>query len=200
MKQFVKWCRQRKLLPNDPLEDYQIDKPKRHPKGGPSLEQVNLILSSAKEPRRIQFAVLAFSGMRSGELQHLQRVDVDLTGNWLHIVSRPGAETKTRESWKVPIHARLRALLGSMTKTNHTWFFTAGRSNRYPAGGHWINPKRLNDDFLAILGKLKIPAGRKNDGFTAHTGVVFRADESDLNETGWGCGLGHLRRCDPFFG
>ena len=168
VKQCLKWCKTRKLLTSNPLEDYRLDKPKPHPKGGPSLEQVNLILAAASEPRRTQYAVLAFTGMRSGELRHLQRVDVDLDGNWLEIASRPGAETKTRESRKVPIHARLRSLLEKMPKTKFTYFFTASPSNRYPAGGHWINTKRLNEDFLKLLKKLKIPAGRKNGGMTIH--------------------------------
>jgi len=169
VKQFVKWCKQRKLLTNHPLEDYRLDKPKQKAAGGPSLEQVNLILSNVAEPRRLHYAVLAFAGMRSGEFQRLQRIDVDLTGNWLHIVSRPGAETKTRETWKVPIHERLLNMLAQLPKTKYTWFFTAGPSNRYPAGGNWINPKRLNEDFLKILEKLDIPAGRKTGGFTVHS-------------------------------
>ena len=85
LKQFVRWCKQRKMLTNNPLEDHRIDKPKREPKGGPSLEQGNLILSQVKEARHLHYALLAFSGMRSGELQHLQRIDVDLAGNWLDI-------------------------------------------------------------------------------------------------------------------
>ena len=42
-------------------------------------------------------------------------------------------------------------------------------SGCYPDGGHWINPKRLNEDFLKILEGMNIPAGRKNGGFTAHS-------------------------------
>ena len=169
VKQFLKWCRQRKMLAHDPLIDCRVKKPKRHPKGGPCLEQVNSILSTVAEPRHTQFALLAFTGTRVSELQHLQRIDVDLEANWVHIVSRPGAETKTRESWKVPIHQRLRKLLEKLPNTKHAWYFAAAPSNRYPSGGHWINPNRLNDDFLKILRKLGIPEGRKKGGFTVHS-------------------------------
>ena len=168
VKQFMKWCRLRKLVGNNPLQDYRLEKPKHTPKGGPSLKQVNQILDSATL-RKIQFATLAFAGMRSGELQRLQRVDVDLAHNWIHIVSRPEAETKTRESWKVPIHERLRHLLETMPVTSHNWFYTAGPSKRFPNGGNWVNPKRLNDDLLSILQSLEIPAGRKEGGFTVHS-------------------------------
>ena len=168
VKQWIKWGKTRKLLPNNPLEDYRLEKPRPQPKGGPSLEQVNSILTAAQDTRRAQFAVLAFGGMRSGELQHLQRAEVDLEGKWLHIVSRPGAETKTRESRKVPIHPRLYDVLKGASQSAFTYFFTTEASPRYPAGGNWINPKRLNEDFIKILEKFEIPAGRKNGGFTIH--------------------------------
>ncbi len=133
------------------------------------MEQVDKILEAAKEPRRTQYAVLAFTGMRSGEMQHLLRVDVDLYGNSIHIISRDGAETKTRESRKVPIHPRLRALVEALPKTKSQWCFATGPSNRYPNGDHWVNPKRLNEDFLKILRRLGIPTGRKKGGFTIHS-------------------------------
>lgn len=170
IKQFMKWCRQRKLIQQNPIEDYRLEKPRFEVLGGPSFAQVNAILAASTEPRRIHFAVLAFSGMRSGELQRLQRVDVDLDANWIHIVSREGAETKTRESRKVPIHSRLKELLiAAKSNGKQHWYFTAGPSKRYPNGGNWINPKRVNDDFLKILKKLELPAGRKDGGFTTHS-------------------------------
>lgn len=171
VKQFLKWCRLRKLVGNNPLEDYRFQKPLFEPKGGPSLIQVNSVLKLSDEPRHTQFAVLAFAGMRSGELQRLQRADVDLAGKWLHVVSR-GDElnTKTRLTWKVPIHERLLPLLrAAQAAGKHTWFFTAGASKRYPNGGNWINPKRLNEQFQTILSEAGIPAGRNQDGFTLHS-------------------------------
>ena len=113
--------------------------------------------------------MLALTGMRSGELQRLRCEDVDLKAGWINIVSRDGAETKTRHSRKVPIHTRLNALLGTMPKTKRSWFFTALPSNRYPQGDHWINPKRLNEDFLKLLTKLELPTGRDARGFTIHS-------------------------------
>jgi hypothetical protein len=34
VKQFLKWCKRRKLITRNPLEDYRLDKPKLEPKGG----------------------------------------------------------------------------------------------------------------------------------------------------------------------
>lgn len=42
-------------------------------------------------------------------------------------------------------------------------------SPKYPAGDHWISPKRLNDAFVNLLKELKMPAGRDSGGFTIHS-------------------------------
>jgi integrase len=132
------------------------------------LEQIDRILQAARKPRQVQFAALAFTGMRSGELQRLKPQDVDLTGGWIHIVSREGAETKTGHSRKVPIHARLRSLLSSCPKLNRPWFFTAPASRKYTDGDHHINTKHLNDELLKVLTRLGLPTGRES-GFTVHS-------------------------------
>jgi len=49
------------------------------------------------------------------------------------------------------------------------WLFTAPPSRKYPQGGHWINTKHLNEDFLELLTKLGIKAGRKSGGFSIHS-------------------------------
>ncbi|WP_197439580.1 tyrosine-type recombinase/integrase [Calycomorphotria hydatis] len=169
VKQFLKWCQQRKLINDNPLTEYKLVKPRRASKPSMSLQNVLSILEHATETYRLQFAMLAFTGIRSGELRHLRQKDVDFEGNWVHIVSRPGAETKTRESRKVPLHPRLKQLLLSRPHHEHEWFFTADPSKRYPDGGHWISTKRLNESLLRILKKLKLPRGREDNGFTVHS-------------------------------
>jgi integrase len=169
VKQWVKWCKQRGLLANNPLEDCRFEKPAIDPKGGPNLEQVDAILAAATESRCPLFAMLAFTGMRVGEERNLLCADVDLDENWIQIVSREGAETKTRESRKVPIHPRLKTMLAAIPKSTGKWFFTAEPSMKFPEGGHWISTKRINEDFEKTLRRLKIPAGRKEGGFTIHS-------------------------------
>ncbi|HMP07787.1 MAG TPA: site-specific integrase, partial [Lacipirellulaceae bacterium] len=112
-------------------------------------------------------AVLAFTGMRSGNARHLLVEDVDLNEGWIHVRSRPGAETKGGNHWKVPVHARLSRILQALPRRTSGYFFTAAPSPRYPEGGHWINTKHLNEDFQKVLKRLKLPAGRQ-DGFTIH--------------------------------
>ncbi|MDB5306932.1 MAG: integrase family protein, partial [Gemmataceae bacterium] len=168
IKQLFKWARSRKLIADNPLADIQLNKPPLEPKDGPSLAQVNAILAAADDPLLSQLPVLAFTGMRAGEIQRLRPEDVDLSAGWIHIRSRPGAQTKTRESRKVPIHPRLRAVLETLSLARRPWLFTAAPSKKFPDGGHHINVKRLNEQFTRLVGRLGMPVGRAN-GFVIHS-------------------------------
>ena len=105
-KQFLEWCRSRRLLVVSPLVDCKLRKPELEPKGGPTLSQVDRILAASKEPRTTQFAVLAFAGIRVGQLRLLRPVDVDLDGGWITVQPVEGAKTKRKVT--VPIHPRLK--------------------------------------------------------------------------------------------
>jgi integrase len=168
IKAFFKWARSRKLLLENPIAEFRLDKPPLIPKPAPSMEQVDAILTVASEPFKSMFALLSFTGMRSGELRRLRREDVDLPRGWIHICSREGAETKTHESRKVPIHPRLRPVLESLPKSPHSFVFTAAPSQSYPDGGHQIGLKTLNVQFKAIVGRLGMAVGRE-DGFVIHS-------------------------------
>jgi integrase len=95
IKQLFKWAMARKLIVENPVADYRLDKPPLQPKEGPSLKQVNRILLALEKRDRTAIAVLGLTGMRAGELQRLQPADIDLAGNWINICSRDGLETKT---------------------------------------------------------------------------------------------------------
>jgi integrase len=168
LKQWTKWCTSRRFVASNPLAEVKLVKPMLEPKGGPTLDQVNLLLEAADEPLHSQLAVLAMTGMRSGELQRLRPEDVDLVGGWVHIVSRPGAETKTKVSRKIPIHPRLRAVLEALPATKRPFLFTAGASNKFPAGDNHIDVKRLNEQFARLAARLGLPTGRE-DGFVIHS-------------------------------
>lgn len=169
LKQFLAWCAERRLIETNPLATRRFRPPKYEPREGPALEQVNLILSSASVTRKPVLATLAFTGARIGEVAHLRIEDVDLQEGWLHFVSRPGYETKTGNSRKVPIHECLRPLLESVIRRRSSgWFFTALASRKYPAGDHCISAKHVNEDFKRLLKSLKLPAGQ-DGGFTIHS-------------------------------
>jgi len=168
LKSLLKWAKQRKYIKENPLAEMKFERPRLEPRGGPTQAEVERILKMACEPRRTQYTVLAFTGMRSGELQRLLVGDIDLNGNWINIVSREGAETKTGYSRKVPIHAKLKPFLEALSKTG-PWLFTAPPSRKYPEGGHWINTKHLNEDFSKLLTATGVASGRKKGGFSIHS-------------------------------
>jgi integrase len=166
LKTFLGWCAERDLIAVNPLGTRKFRRPKQKPIGGPTLEQVNQVLANCPA---IRLAPLAFTGMRAGECQRLRPDDVDFRGNWIHIVTRRGLKTKTGDSWKDPIHSRLRQILQQVPKGQREWFFTALPSPRYPAGGHHLNMKHVCEDFKKVLRQLGIPVGKKNGGFTLHS-------------------------------
>ncbi len=167
VKQFCRWAKRRKIILENPLEEIKLSKPKLIPKAGPELNQINMLLEEGKGKMHVMVATLAFTGIRSGELQRLRREDVDLTGNWIHIVSRPGAETKTRSSRKIPIHPRLRQILVNWPVSSGL-YFTAEPSAKFPEGDHCISTKKLNERFGGLLSKFNLPKGRA-EGFTIHS-------------------------------
>ena len=107
IKHFFDWCSKRRLMRESPIRDVKIPLPPFQPKEGPSIEQLHLILNNVPEYMQIPIAVLMFTGMRAGEARNLMPEDVDLAGNWIHVRSRQGKETKNRHSRKVAIHSGL---------------------------------------------------------------------------------------------
>lgn len=168
LKRFFDWCKKRSYLTDNPLADTKVSVPATKKKHSPTLQQVDAILRAASDHHRPILATLAFIGARSGEIRNLRVEDVDFAGNWIQIVSRRGAETKSGRSRKTPIHPRLRAVLEKLPKKSSGYFFTALPCGRYPEGSHHINPKHLNDSLKVVLKRLKLPVGRV-DGFTVHS-------------------------------
>jgi len=169
-KTFLYWCVSRELLKQSPLKDYKLVKPPRRVKPSPHIEEILKVLDASLEPQKVLLATLAFTGMRSGELRTLRQEDVDLENNWIYLKSREGAErTKTGESRKIPIHAKLLPFLKKQPPSSSLWYFNAQASRKYPAGEHWIDPKKLNERFQIIAEKIGLPVGRKSDGYTLHS-------------------------------
>ena len=102
LKSLLKWAKQRKYIKESPLAEMKFERPKLEPRGGPTQAQVEKILKTACEPRLTQYAVLAFSGMRSGELQRLRLEDIDLKGNWINILSREGRRPRPATRGRCP--------------------------------------------------------------------------------------------------
>lgn len=169
IKQWVKWAAARGHLADHVLKLSSLKKPPRKRRFVPSLTEVWQILHAASPAQRILFAMLAMTGMRSGELRNLRAEDIDWKANWIAIVSRPGLETKTRSSRKVPLHPVLRGLLEGRSLPKTGLAFCAPPSRRYPQGDHHLNTGVLNQQLRSITRSLGFSTGRKDCGMTLHT-------------------------------
>ena len=167
LKRWLTWCRKRKLVAANPLAEETYSRPPGEPSAGPTLDEINRILEAAHPVRYPVLATLAFTGMRVGECRNLRPEDVDLEAGWIRIVSREGAETKTRKGRDVPIHPRLLEVL-KQVRPGKSWFFTALPSPRYPDGQHHINERHVLEDFRKTLQELGLPVGR-DGGFVIHS-------------------------------
>ena len=168
IKQLFKWAKDRGLLAEDPIQGIKLGKKSSERRQAPTFQEVCMILEAEKSPLKLLFMVLAFTGMRIGELRNLLVEDIDWKGNWIHVKSRKNAKTKSGHSRKVPIHPRLKQFLELLPRRSCGPNFTAKPSVDYPKGDHALSPKRVNNQFKTLLRKLGLPAGRKG-GYTLHS-------------------------------
>lgn len=166
---FLKWCRSRHLIRENPLDGYKLTKPRRRHQMTPTLAQVNDLLEAADEPIRTILATLAFTGMRVGELQQLQPRHLDLDGGWIHIVSREDWQTKTGNSRKVPIHPRLRSYLQSLSRCKRPLVFCMITNGDNPNGCQPVDEGKLNDAAKKLAASIGLTVGRKVGGFVVHS-------------------------------
>lgn len=169
LRQFLSWSVSRKLLIDNPMKLMKFSHPKRDPQPALKCTPLVQVLNLATPRLQILLSTLLMTGMRIGELQHLRHEDVDFESGWIHVMSRPGAETKTKCSRKIPMHPHLRTILEKKSHSPGVWFFCAEPSDRYPDGDHTITPKRINEEFQSLLKRCSIVVGRKSRGFTLHS-------------------------------
>jgi integrase len=168
-KSFLAWCETRKLLASSPLAGVRIPKPRRRKYPAATLDQFNKILSSARGTLVAVLAVLAFTGLRIGEVATLRPQDGDLGEGELHVRRREGWGPKTEASERtVPLHRRLLALLQALPKQRGDYFFSAQPSAKFPRGDHHLNHRAVNDQFQKLAKKHGFLVGRKNLGLTVH--------------------------------
>jgi integrase len=168
IKRLLRWCASRRLIPINPLADYRIPKVISKKRPSPTLEHVQAILSGSRPRLRRILATLAFAGPRIGEVRNLRIEDVDLTGGWIRVESREGAETKTHRSRKVPIHPVLRELLEEEQSTG-PWFFRTAQSGNDREDGRPIAPSKINKHFQRVAAAIGLRVGLKNNGYTIHS-------------------------------
>ena len=153
--QFGNYLERAGLVERNPFSALHIKRPRPNEQPCYTAAQLEAVLLAAKEPERSMFTVLAFSGMRVGELKHLTWHDLDSEPGFIRVAPKEGWETKNHRSRLIPMHERVKnALLGS--PRSNQWVFTARHSQKHPSGGGQFSERRLLSKLKRILKRLNI--------------------------------------------
>lgn len=120
-KQLSKWAWRQKLTPEYGLAEVALPTAKAKPQPCFTTDQVEAILRATIGSTHTAFAILAYSGMRIGELEQLRWDDVLLDRGDLGMfhIRRGGSNgrTKDKDERFVPIHPRVRPLIDELPKS-----------------------------------------------------------------------------------
>lgn len=110
-KQIFKWAWRQGLLQNYKLDAATFPKAKAKPQACFTTLQADLLIAKALDEEKIAFALMAYAGLRCGEVEQLQWKDIiehDGKYTMLHI-RRGGSNgtTKDRDERFVPIHPKI---------------------------------------------------------------------------------------------
>ncbi len=121
-KQMFKWAWRQRLAPTTSLASTRL--PTAKPRSQPcfTTQQVETMLERAEGLPCAAIAILAYTGLRVGELEQLQWADVHLDMGELGMihVHRGGSAgvTKDREARFVPVHPQIRGVLDELPRVD----------------------------------------------------------------------------------
>ena len=132
-----------------------LDPKRQHPCHSP--EQMQLIINHAREPYRTLFAVLAETGLRSGEAYGLRVEDVDLRRLLIHVrrsVRRGKVQSpKSKQAYRsIDIQPDLAEMIRTHLNGRTTGFVFQTKN-----GTPFKHPRTLNRVLYPLLKKLGIP-------------------------------------------
>ncbi|MDX9911458.1 MAG: tyrosine-type recombinase/integrase [Phycisphaerales bacterium] len=126
-KQLFKWAKRQRLIGEDPIEAAALPIGRPRPQRGFTTEEVEAMLSKcAGRPgwrsTHDAIAILAFTGLRVGELREMRWEDVKLDRGELGVlhVRRGGAcdAPKDKDDRFVPIHPRIRPIIDALPRVS----------------------------------------------------------------------------------
>jgi len=168
-KSFLSWCEGQHLVRRNPLSFLKLRKPVIRQRPVPSVDDLRQILKMSNGLDRLMISVLAMTGIRGGDLMYLQTKDIDLIGNWIHVIPRDGERKKSRLGRKIPIHPMLGEILLTNRVKNNRWYFESPPSRKNPESGRTINRGKLNSLFQDLAKSIGLPVGRDRGGMTLHS-------------------------------
>lgn len=189
IRQLVNFALSRRMIKTDPLAGLKLKEPKPNPQPCWSPDEVDRILAASSEPQRWAFAILADTGMRIGELQHLTWDDVDVERNVLHVRAKENWAPKTGDQRAVPMTPAVRMLLEQLPWTGR-WVLTARPTERNPKNDRQISERRLLVCLKRVLNKL----GLSGHLHTFRHDFISRALTSGIPEAVVRSWVGHVDR------
>ena len=111
------------------------------------------IIAIAETPYKAALIVLAETGTRIGEAQHLTWEDIDFANGLIHIRAKDGWHPKTVAWRAVPMTPALRQALEALPRRSK-WVLTSPPSSKFPKGDNQVSERRLLVYLKKLLAKL----------------------------------------------
>jgi integrase len=143
------------LIDKNPFDISKLRKPQKIPWPWFTYSQVETILDLASDKDKKIFEVLAYTGMRIGELKRLSWSHIDFKRNILLVESTPDNPTKGKRSREIPMHDKVLEVL-SKIEPKVGLVFNSGKSYKHPNGDGPLNERRLLERVKKICLKLEI--------------------------------------------
>ncbi|MEI8381034.1 MAG: site-specific integrase [Planctomycetota bacterium] len=145
----------RRLTDVDSLAGYKLRKPKAKPQPCWTPEEAEQILQATPEAYRPYFTFLRETGCRAGEGKFLTWSDVDFKRGEILIRPKDEWKPKTGDQRRVPLTARLAALLQSQPRHGR-WVFQAAPTRLHPDVGRQVSERRALLALKRVLKRLKL--------------------------------------------
>ncbi len=164
IKQLFNFAVAREMLATNPLAKFKPKKPKSPEPVAFTLAEVEAILMEAHDRYRPIFEILAFTGMRIGELEWLTWDDADFEKGFVEVRAKDDWMPKDGDDRSIPMHPRVRRLLDGLPRAGR-WVFVGPPCAKYPQGGQRVAERRT----LAAVKKAAKKAGVPEKKRKLHT-------------------------------
>ena len=154
------FAKRRRMVDQDPLEGYQLKKPKPTSQPCWTPEQADQIVQAAPATYQAYFSFLRETGCRAGEGKFLMWNDIRFDTGVILIRPKQGNwgswRPKSGDQRTVPITDKLRTLLRSLPK-HGAWVFCAPPTNQFPSKDRQISERRALSALKSVLKTLSLP-------------------------------------------
>lgn len=174
VKQWFKWATLKAkppLLTINPIAHEEIEEAESDPQPCFTPEQVCKLLEMANSDHRPIYAVMAYLGLRFGEVQELKWSDFKFSQGafgWVTISRGGGSNetTKGRGSRRIPLKEELRRILDQLPRRDGGRLFHQAASTKYPNGDNPLSERRLIKSLKLLCKRCKF---ENPDQYKLHT-------------------------------